>query len=58
MVSNKNVDPKWKEKRIKKINSKGLKCDDSHPDFDEVQAIYTSRARNYRQFIEEFFKDA
>ena len=45
---------KWKEKRIKEINSKGLKCDDSHPDFEEVQAIYSSKAKNYRAFIKEF----
>tara|TARA_R100001015_G_C4634484_1_gene201084 strand:+ start:5915 stop:6100 length:186 start_codon:yes stop_codon:yes gene_type:complete len=54
MLSNKSVEPKWKEKRIKEINSKGLKCDDSHPDFEEVQAIYSSKARNYREFIKQF----
>lgn len=28
----------------------GYKCDDSHPFFDEVQAIYQSDAETYKDF--------
>ena len=30
----------WKDIRLKEINDMGYKCDDSHPYFDEVRAIY------------------
>ena len=32
----------------------GIVCDDCHPNFEEVQAIYKSDANTYKQFKEEF----
>lgn len=42
----------WKDIRIKEINDMGYKCDDSHPCFDEVQAIYSAPEglRSYKEF--------
>ena len=40
----------WKDIRIKEINAMGYMCDDSHPFFDEVQAIYESTAETYKEF--------
>ena len=40
----------WKDIRIKEINAMGYKCDDSHPCFDEVMAIYESDAETYEEF--------
>ena len=42
----------WKDIRIKEINAMGYKCDDSHPCFDEVQAIYSAPEglRSYKEF--------
>ena len=44
----------WKDIRIKEINAMGLKCDDSHPCFDEVMEIYDSNATTYEEFLEDF----
>ena len=40
----------WKDIRIKEINAMGYECDDSHPCFDEVMAIYESDADSYEEF--------
>ncbi len=40
----------WKDIRIKEINAMGYECDDSHPCFDEVMAIYESDAETYEEF--------
>ena len=40
----------WKDIRIKEINAMGYTCDDSHPCFDEVMAIYESDAETYEEF--------
>jgi hypothetical protein len=40
----------WKDIRLKEINAMGYKCDDSHPYFDEVMAIYESDAETYEEF--------
>ncbi len=42
----------WKDERIAEINAMGYVCDDDHPCFDEVQAIYTSNAQSYAEFRE------
>jgi len=44
----------WKDIRIKEINAMGLKCDDSHPCFEEVMEIYDSNATTYEEFLEDF----
>ena len=44
----------WKDTRIKEINDTGYKCDDSHPCFEEVQAIYDSKAESYEEFAKTF----
>ena len=44
----------WKDIRIKEINAMGYKCDDSHPCFEEVQAIYDSKAESYEEFAKTF----
>ena len=44
----------WKDERIAEINAMGYVCDDSHPCFDEVQAIYGSNAKTYAEFREQF----
>lgn len=44
----------WKDHRIREINNMGIVCDDCHPNFEEVQAIYKSDANTYKQFKEEF----
>jgi len=44
----------WKDERIAEINAMGYVCDDSHPCFDEVQAIYDSNASTYAEFREAF----
>ena len=44
----------WKDIRIKEINNMGYKCDDSHPCFEEVQAIYDSKAESYEEFAKTF----
>ena len=44
----------WKDIRIAEINSMGYLCDDSHPCFDEVQAIYGSDAESYAEFKSQF----
>ena len=43
----------WKDERIAEINAMGYVCDDSHPCFDEVQAIYGSNAKTYAEFREQ-----
>lgn len=42
----------WKDARIAEINAMGYVCDDSHPCFDEVQAIYSAPEglRSYKEF--------
>tara|TARA_B100001769_G_C21935021_1_gene503798 strand:+ start:352 stop:507 length:156 start_codon:yes stop_codon:yes gene_type:complete len=45
----------WKDIRIAEINAMGYLCDDSHPFFDEVQAIYESTAESYEQFKAVFY---
>lgn len=44
----------WKEKRIVEINAMGYPSDDCHPCFEEVQAIYNSKANSYEEFINDF----
>lgn len=44
----------WKDQRIKEINAMGIPCDDDHPCFDEVQAIYESEAETYVEFHMEY----
>ena len=44
----------WKDIRIAEINSMGYLCDDSHPCFDEVQAIYGRDAESYAEFKSQF----
>ena len=44
----------WKDVRIKEINNMGYLCDDSHPCFEEVQAIYDSKAESYEEFAKTF----
>ena len=48
-----NTKQSWKDTRIKEINNMGYKCDDSHPYFEEVQAIYKSDAKSYEEFEKE-----
>ena len=36
--------------RTREINAMGYTCDDSHPCFDEVMAIYESDAETYEEF--------
>jgi len=48
-----NTKQSWKDTRIKEINNMGYKCDDSHPCFEEVQAIYKSDAKSYEEFEKE-----
>tara|TARA_R100000655_G_scaffold69640_1_gene107832 strand:+ start:160 stop:369 length:210 start_codon:yes stop_codon:yes gene_type:complete len=49
---------KWKEQRIAEINlwskSKNKSCSDSNPYFEEIQAIYRSKAKTYQDFKKEF----
>ena len=49
---------KWKEQRIAEINlwskSKNKSCSDSNPYFEEIQAIYRSKAKTYQDFRKEF----
>lgn len=49
-----NTKQSWKDTRIKEINNMGYKCDDSHPCFEEVQAIYDSKAESYEEFAKTF----
>jgi len=44
----------WKEKRIAEINSMGYPTDDNHPCFDEIHAIYDSKAASYKEFLNDF----
>jgi len=44
----------WKEKRIAEINSMGYPTDDNHPCFEEVHAIYESKATSYKEFLNDF----
>ena len=39
-----------KDIRIKEINAMGYECDDSHPCFDEVMAMYETDAETYEEF--------
>ena len=48
-----NTKQSWKDIRIKEINNLGYNCDDSHPCFEEVQAIYNSDAKSYEEFEKE-----
>tara|TARA_R100001591_G_scaffold35173_1_gene46772 strand:+ start:978 stop:1187 length:210 start_codon:yes stop_codon:yes gene_type:complete len=49
---------KWKEQRIAEINlwskNKNKSCSDSNPYFEEIQAIYRSKAKTYQDFKKEF----
>ena len=49
---------KWKEQRIAEINLWSKKhnrsCSDSNPYFEEIQAIYRSKAKTYQDFRKEF----
>lgn len=51
-MDKKNIN--WKDARIAEINAMGYVCDDSHPCFDEVQAIYGSDAESYAEFKSQF----
>ena len=48
----------WKDKRIAEINLWSKKhnrsCSDTNPYFEEVQAIYRSKAKTYQDFKKEF----
>ena len=40
----------WKSARIFEINAMGLPCNDDHPFFEEVMAIYRSKAKSLAEF--------
>ncbi len=44
----------WKDKRINAINAKGATFSPNSPYFEEVYAIYDSKAKSYKQFKKEF----
>lgn len=44
----------WKDKRIKEINKMGYPCDDAHPCFEEVMAIYDAKEKSYEEFIVKY----
>lgn len=44
----------WKDIRIDEINAMGATYAPSHKYFDEVYAIYDSKAETYEQFKMEF----
>ena len=44
----------WKDKRIREINKMGYPCDDAHPRFEEVMAIYDSKEKSYEEFIVKY----
>jgi len=44
----------WKEKRIAEINSMGYPANEDHPCFEEVHAIYDSKATSYKEFLNDF----
>jgi hypothetical protein len=48
----------WKDKRIHKINASGATYSPNSKYFDEVYAIYESKAKTYKQFKREFLKNA
>ena len=45
---------KWKNIRIDEINKMGLGYTPCNPYFEEVYAIYDSKAETYEQFKKEF----
>lgn len=47
----------WKDKRIKEINEMGYPCDDAHPRFEEVMAIYESKEKSYEEFIVKYLNE-
>tara|TARA_R100000700_G_C3170175_1_gene144800 strand:- start:1706 stop:1933 length:228 start_codon:yes stop_codon:yes gene_type:complete len=50
-----NKDFEWKDKRIAEINLWSKKnnrsCSESNPYFEEVYAIYRSKAKTYKDFL-------
>lgn len=44
----------WKENRIQEINDMPFPANEDHPCFDEIQAIYDSKANSYEEFINDF----
>ena len=44
----------WKENRIQEINDMPFPANEDHPCFDEIHAIYESKATSYEEFLNAF----
>tara|TARA_Y100001938_G_C7916134_1_gene342033 strand:- start:98 stop:388 length:291 start_codon:yes stop_codon:yes gene_type:complete len=44
----------WKENRIQEINDMPFPANEDHPCFDEIHAIYESKATSYEEFLNDF----
>lgn len=44
----------WQDKRINAINTKGATFSPNSPYFEEIYAIYDSKAKSYKEFKKEF----
>ena len=44
----------WKENRIQEINDMPFPANEDHPCFEEVHAIYESKATSYEEFLNDF----
>ena len=44
----------WQDKRINAINLKGATFSPNSPYFEEIYAIYDSKAKSYKEFKKDF----